>query len=35
MIDVNREPLAKAEHIEHELSQPPPSQNNVFQGITN
>jgi len=35
MIEVSREQLAKAEQIEHELSQPPPSQNDAFQGIAN
>ena len=35
MIDESREQLAKAEQIEHALSQPPPSQNDAFQGIAN
>jgi hypothetical protein len=35
MIDVSRMQLVKAEQIEQALSQPPPSQNDVFQGIAN
>ena len=35
MIGLSKEQLEKAEQIEQALSQPPPSQNDAFQGIAN